>query len=73
MSRFLPSHSVAIRFTGACMDTLEGWVDGVNAYALVYVALTGIDFKSSIRQCRYLFRRNLIAALITGPTRPSNS
>jgi hypothetical protein len=54
-----------------CFDVIERMVDGVNAYALVYIAYAGVDFTSAVKHCNYLFRRNLIASLITG-TPPIN-
>eukprot|EP00158_Paraphelidium_tribonemae_P007502 Partr_v1_DN28271_c0_g1_i3_m75535 putative Solute carrier family 44 member len=44
---------------------LESMTDGLNAYALVYVAYSGTDFKTAVSASIELFRRNLISAILT--------
>ena len=55
-----------VNFLLGCFAAMEGLVQGINGYALVYIAYSGRDFVTSAKNCAGLFRRNLLSALLTG-------
>ena len=58
------SNSTPVQVFQSSLEYLEGLVEGLNAYALVYVAYSGAGFWEAAKNTMYLFRRNLIQALL---------
>lgn len=50
----------------AGLSAVEGLVENVNSYALVYMAYSGVDFMSALRHCDRLFRRNILIPFLRG-------
>lgn len=63
IGRWVVSDTISDLF-GSCAEMIEGLVDGVNSFALVYIAFNGTDFCTAAQKCAFLFRRNLISAVL---------
>jgi hypothetical protein len=48
------------------LAAVEGLVENVNSYALVYMSYSGVDFMSALRHCDRLFRRNILIPFLRG-------
>lgn len=50
----------------SCFAFIEGFIECINTYALVYIAYSGTDFLTASQNCSALFQRNLMSALLMG-------
>ncbi|RUS20281.1 hypothetical protein BC938DRAFT_475589 [Jimgerdemannia flammicorona] len=55
-----------VYFFSACIQCLEGIIDQVNNYTIIFAGITGEDFCSAARSATKTFRRNLVSGLLTG-------
>ncbi|CAG8472436.1 26676_t:CDS:10 [Dentiscutata erythropus] len=53
-------------YAAACMSYIDGLIDVLNNYTLIYVGISGESFCSSAMFTTKLFRRNLIFGLVNG-------
>lgn len=60
----LNENSTVGSFILACFNWLENSIEGINSYALVYVAYSGTDMITAAKNCFSLFRRNMIQAFL---------
>lgn len=49
-----------------CFQFLDGIIDQVNNYTIIYSGITGEGFWSSARSATKVFRRNLVTGLLSG-------